>query len=247
MFLRSFLCLLSPWSVAIGAMMIFSLASCSDFGERDNPYDPVSGNFNAALWWPSSSSDWDSSATTVTQKYLWTYKNLSVNYGMAVDKRDQIQYLTIVISKKTWFAENLNYGSLGVCYDNDEELCEKYGRLYTWDEAKNACPSGYRLPTKAEWDDVGSAVSMMTVKGWALDSGKVGGEDVAGFSLMPAGYATASSSGNLSYEGISTDAMLWTSTESVGDSAYGIHVFDMKKMTISKSKKQSYLSVRCVR
>ena len=73
---RKTLRLLSPWSVAIGAMMIFSLASCSDFGERDNPYDPVAANFNVALWWPTSSSEGDSSETTSTQKFLWTYQRI---------------------------------------------------------------------------------------------------------------------------------------------------------------------------
>ena len=222
MFLRSVvLSFLSPWSVAIGTMMLFSLTSCSDFGERDNPYDVVASNYNPYLW-PSSSSEYDTSETSVPQKLVWAYKNPNITYGMIVDKRDKQQYTTISVSGLTWLAENLNYGSQGVCYDDDEELCEKYGRLYTWSEAASVCPSGFRLPTKAEWDKQGSAISMMAMKGWALDSGKVGGYDVSGLSLLPAGYAKTSSSGKISYEGISTDAMLWTSTELVSDSAYGI-------------------------
>ena len=38
-----------------------------------------------------------------------------------------------------------------------EFMCENIGGdtgLYTWDEAQNACPDGYRLPTEAEWKGV---------------------------------------------------------------------------------------------
>lgn len=37
--------LLSPWSVAIGSIMMFSLASCYDIGDRDNPLDPGASNY----------------------------------------------------------------------------------------------------------------------------------------------------------------------------------------------------------
>jgi uncharacterized protein (TIGR02145 family) len=63
------------------------------------------------------------------------------------------------------------------CYGNDEENCEKYGRLYNWAAAmdlpgkcnsafstsdedcaiaspkhQGLCPEGFHLPTNAEWD-----------------------------------------------------------------------------------------------
>jgi len=40
------------------------------------------------------------------------------------------------------------------CYANQEEICRKYGRLYTWEAARRVCSSvekGWRLPTDAEW------------------------------------------------------------------------------------------------
>ena len=49
-------------------------------------------------------------------------------------------------------AENLDIEVEGsFCYDNDPENCKKYGRLYTWEAAKKACPKGWHLPSDAEW------------------------------------------------------------------------------------------------
>lgn len=220
----------------------FILASCSDYGERDNPYDPTAANYNASLF----SSPAISSSSSEFIKIVWTYQNPNINYGVITDKRDNQMYRTVKISSKVWLAENMNYGQLGICYEEDDELCDKYGRLYTWKDAASACPEGFHLPSKAEWNALGSDVSLMSMKGWALDSGKVGGSDDLGISLLPAGFASVNSDDDVLYEGISTDAMLWTSTELVSDSAYGIHVFDMQKITVRNAKKKSYLSVRCV-
>jgi len=50
-------------------------------------------------------------------------------------------------------AENLNYEASGSkCYDNKPANCDKYGRLYNWNTAKTACPSGWHLPASYEWD-----------------------------------------------------------------------------------------------
>jgi len=43
------------------------------------------------------------------------------------------------------------------CYDNADDNCERYGRLYTWEAAQNGCAllgEGWRLPTSAEWQQL---------------------------------------------------------------------------------------------
>jgi len=61
-------------------------------------------------------------------------------------------------------AENLNYNaSDSKCYNNLESNCNTYGRLYNWETAQTACPSGWHLPSEPEWttltDFVGGKLS----------------------------------------------------------------------------------------
>ncbi|PHN04348.1 FISUMP domain-containing protein [Flavilitoribacter nigricans] len=61
-------------------------------------------------------------------------------------------YEVAIIDSMFWMVENLNYEiNNSWCYDLDPEYCKKYGRLYMWESAKQACIEvGWRLPTKQE-------------------------------------------------------------------------------------------------
>jgi len=68
------------------------------------------------------------------------------------DERDNTIYKYVIIDNQIWMAENLNYkyaeeDSLNSwCYDNKIYNCKKYGRLYDFDAARQACPDGWHLP-----------------------------------------------------------------------------------------------------
>jgi len=91
-------------------------------------------------------------------------------------------------------AENLNCNVEGsVCFDADS--CEKYGRLYDWDAAKKACPSGWHLPSDAEWTALENYVGGSSVAGTKLKStsgwyNNGNGMDEVGFSALPGGHGT---------------------------------------------------------
>ena len=120
--------------------------------------------------------------------------------NLLTDSRDGQIYKTVVIGSQTWMAENLNYHigkSYSYCYDNDVNNCAKYGLLYTWAAAKKACPRGWHLPTKTEFETLFNTVAgeseagvmLKSTSGWGeYDRINGNGTDAYSFSALPAGY-----------------------------------------------------------
>ena len=87
---------------------------------------------------------------------LLVYINLSKkSVTLLRDPRDGQSYPTSVIDSLEWMNSNLNFKltEFSWCHENDKSNCKKYGRLYNWLGAQQACPglgSGWRLPTSHE-------------------------------------------------------------------------------------------------
>ena len=68
---------------------------------------------------------------------------------------DGVRYNIFKVEETTWLAENLNDSNHEMgeswCYDEDQENCSKYGRLYDLEAAMVVCPEGWRLPTYDDW------------------------------------------------------------------------------------------------
>ena len=169
--------------------------------------------------------------------------------GSLTDSRDGLTYKTIVIGKQTWMAENLNYEvENSFCPGGRSENCTKYGRIYTWPVAKKVCPSGWHLPTRAEFETLitavgedSSGVKLKTTSGWSNDGN---GTDDFSFSALPGG-AKSSSGYTLN---VGKEAYLWSSTESDSYSAYYLYLSSSyEKAYLSKDNAKDYwYSVRCV-
>lgn len=58
-----------------------------------------------------------------------------------------------------WFRNNLSIQASGAPYANCEAMSDVVGRYYSYEEAINACPEGWRLPTDAEWVAMAEALN----------------------------------------------------------------------------------------
>jgi len=116
-----------------------------------------------------------------------------IKKGSFSDSRDGKSYKTLKFGNQTWMAENLNYKAKeSKCYDNNESNCKKYGRLYDWNTALNACPKGWRLPNDRDWSTLVDLVGvneagyiLKASSGWSDDGN---GVDSIGFSALPGGF-----------------------------------------------------------
>lgn len=108
-----------------------------------------------------------------------------------VDSRDNKVYKAVKIGNHIWMAENLNYKMPNsYCYDDKEENCKEYGRLYYFNEAKDACPAGTHLPTFAEFENLSETVHGRQTKKGIIDDKSwkhAKGDNEYGFSAKPAG------------------------------------------------------------
>jgi uncharacterized protein (TIGR02145 family) len=129
--------------------------------------------------------------------------------GTFKDSRDGRIYRTVKIGNQIWMAENLKYqANRSWCYDYADSNCVKYGRLYNWGIAMEACPAGWRLPDTSDWR------SLVTFVGDSADtklkSRNWGGTDNYGFSALPGGSGFGYDDGRFSSLG--SECMWWTAT-----------------------------------
>jgi len=185
-------------------------------------------------------------------KELQTNTSIGTNSMQAIggevftDARDGKKYRVVKIGTQIWMAENLSYNANGSkCYDNKPANCDEYGRLYDWNTAIMACPKGWHLPSKTEWEVLTAMVGGENTEGKHLKA-KSGwknngnGLDPFGFSALPGGYGN--SDGGVGYYG-----RWWSASEDNSDGAYGRIMGYNYEIADWGSYDKSYLfSVRCL-
>jgi uncharacterized protein (TIGR02145 family) len=178
------------------------------------------------------------------------------------DDRDQQTYKIVLIGTQVWMAENLNFNATdSKCYSNSTANCEKYGRLYNWStamknsassnknpsEVQGICPSGWHLPSDAEWtaltNYVGTNAGTKLKANSALWNSNGKGTDDFGFSALPGGLGYSSGSfNNVGYLGD-----WWSATESTASGAYGRGMsYGSANVFRDDGNRSGLYSVRCV-
>jgi uncharacterized protein (TIGR02145 family) len=155
------------------------------------------------------------------------------------------------MDNQVWMAENLNFtptSGNSWCYDDNASNCTTYGRLYDWNTALTVCPTGWHLPTSAEWGTLETSIVGSGTAGTKLKSAtgwNSGGDietDEFGFSALPGGRYDGGSFGNVGDYGY-----WWTATEDDATYAYGRFMhYDRAGVYSPSRNKTDGLSVRCL-
>ena len=213
----------------------------------------------------------DGTATLVCGETSVTYK--AVSYDSLVDSRDGQVYKTVVIGTQTWMAENLNYEynhGTAKSYCSQKDSSCKMGRFYTWAAAmdsaavfsdggkdcgngivcdashpvRGACPEGWHLPNKRDWNKLYSSVDSLTSDsvGTALKStsgwqNKTNGTDIFGFGGYP-----------INYENYGNFVEYWSSSEITPTSSYNYNLsYISEDLRELQRNKTSPRTIRCVK
>ena len=236
------------WALAFTAFLV----ACGDDASSGPVDDPVSSSIemsSSSEASPESSAKSSSSEKQGASSSSQAPKSSAeITYGTLTDERDGKTYKTVVIGKQTWMAENLNYESrYSYCYEDKAENCAKYGRLYMWDAAMEACPSGWGLPSLEEFQALVAAVGGYPVAGKALKSTegwKDGGNgtDDYGFSALPAGYMQEDSTSH----NVGEYAQFWSTSGTTW--VYQLEAaFDNDSSFLFSVYRGFALSVRCLK
>ena len=153
---------------------------------------------------------------------------------------------------KQWMTHNLDVStSQSYCYEDAEQNCRRYGRLYTWESARRVCQSlgdGWRLPTDDEWRQMakhyGGVSEDSDDRGKAAYQALLAGGS-SGFNALLGGGR----SGDGQYARLEAHGFYWTASES--DPASGwFYNFGRGGQALhrqSGGEKQRAFSVRCVK
>lgn len=194
------------------------------------------------------------------------------------DNRDDNVYSFVTIGEQVWMSENLKYlpsvadrttgsntdsyyyvsgyNGTDVTAAKATDNYKTYGVLYNWAAAMNACPSGWHLPSDAEWTQLtnflggeGSAGAKLKATGTVQEgtglwnSPNTGASNQVGFSAIPGGNRNIGAFFDLGNAGY-----WWCATESTADNAWRRAVYrDQWHVNRNNIPKEIGLSVRCVR
>ena len=222
------------------------------------------------------------------KKYLVTLNTAYAGWNAAIqDSRDSQIYQYKTIGTQVWMTENLAYlpsvvgpgtGSNSTAYYyvygyNGTDVAtakatdnySTYGVLYNWTAAQSACPSGWHLPSDAEWKQLEKSLGMTDAQANSINfrgthnegnklkeagtvhwnSPNTGATNETGFTALPGGYRAESNIFSI----LGETGNWWSSTFYNSDNAYyrSMSYVQSGVYRSDEGKNEYGLSVRCVR
>jgi len=203
--------------------------------------------------------------------------NPSKTYGTMTDQQGNV-YKTIVIGTQEWMAENLkttiyrNGNAIAnvtgnnqwadlttgawCYYNNNSQYDCPYGKLYNWyavADSRNVCPTGWHVPTDAEWTTLTSFLGGETVAGGKMKSTGLQywlapndfATNESGFSGLPGGNRDGL---NGYFYGVGYYGYWWSSPESSTTGAWYRYLsYDDGNAYRYGAYKRDGFSVRCLK
>lgn len=196
------------------------------------------------------------------------------------DPRDGKIYKYEVIGNTAWFCRNLAYRNeelKAIPFCNCDVMEDFFGEFYTWEQAMQACPEGWRVPSENDWVKLADTVTGKLYEAYndfagaaihftsdAYFNGKRMWEFwpetrpslATSLNIIPSGYAIMEgTSSYYFYDSYDTDfnyfcAMLWTSDEYDEDKAFYRYIYNDKYPDVLSAyagKKTAAFPTRCVK
>jgi len=192
-------------------------------------------------------------ATVQIGSQCWFKENLrndDYNDATAIPGNlDDATWTTTTSGAQTVYGEGSSFVSIG---SSDEAAnLATYGRLYNWYAVNTGklCPTGWHVPTDAEWTTLETALGGLSVAGTALKVSSSNtpawdGNNSSGFSALPGGLR-GNGSGYFDYQGSS--GFWWSSSPSGADAWFRYLFSGYLDVGRNIGSPRDGFSVRCVR
>jgi uncharacterized protein (TIGR02145 family) len=181
----------------------------------------------------------------------WTQSNLKVSKYRNGDT------IPNFIGNTAWSQTNTSWTGAWCNYDNISANDALYGKLYNWyavDDLRGICPSGWHVPSDAEWTTLenhlggpsvagGALTSTLTLPntgGWA--SPNTGATNLSGFTALPGGLRSL---GGI-FDYVISNGAWWSTTEQSMSNVWRRNLQESYIWRYSDDKSSGF-SVRCLK
>ncbi len=188
-----------------------------------------------------------------------------------------VNYYYTTVNGTDWMRNNLANPASGAPFDNCEAMSDIFGRYYSYEEAKTACPEGWTLPTDQQWRELAAAISGKDAVGeneniediaasfmadglfnlnemWEYWPAVGDITNASRMAILPTGYANLGQKiedkyPTASFQGLYEYAIFWTAdSDDQGMALYRYLIADQPDMFIQQGDINTFgANVRCVR